>query len=153
MVDRLSKSADLSKRYTNHCVQATTVTLLKQQGVEDRKVCLLTGHKAERTLVSYNVPDEGEHRKMASYLDEKAPSAKTGPSESTTGGGFNIVTPGAMFNNLTVNIVRDAIRKDAASTFPDSSQRKGNSLMAWRKKCVTLYLLMAKSKLSNQDFR
>ena len=105
MVDRLSKSADLSKRYTNHCVRATTVTLLKQQGVEDRKVCLLTGRKAER---SYNVPDEGEHRKMAGYLGEKAPSAKTGPSKSTTGGGFNIVAPGAVFSNLTVNIVQDA---------------------------------------------
>ena len=41
-------------------------------------------------------------------MDEKAPSAKTGPYERTTGGGFNIVPPGAMFNNLTVNIVQDA---------------------------------------------
>ena len=68
---------------------------------------MLTGNKEELSLESYNVPDEGERRKMASYLDEKAPSAKTGPSESTTEGGFNIVAPGAVFNNLTVNIVRD----------------------------------------------
>ena len=111
MMKRLSESAGLSKRYTNHCVRATTVTLLKQQGVEDRKVCLLTGDKAERSLVSYNVPDKGERRKMASYLDEKAPSAKTGLSESTAGGGFNIVAPGAVFNNLMVNIVQDASPK------------------------------------------
>ena len=39
MMELLSKSADLSKRYTSHCVRAATVTLLKQQGVEDRKVC------------------------------------------------------------------------------------------------------------------
>ena len=45
---------------------------------------------------------------MASYLDKKAQSAKTGPSENTTGGGLNIVAPGAVFSNLTVNIVQDA---------------------------------------------
>ena len=97
---------------------------LKQQGVEDRKVCLLTGHKAERSLVSYNVPDEGERRKMASYLDEKAPSAKTGPSESTTGGGFNIVALGAMLNNLTVNIVQNADPKRRFNLSRSFSKKK-----------------------------
>lgn len=35
----------LSKRYTNHCVRSTTVSLLKSAGVEDGTLCLVTGHK------------------------------------------------------------------------------------------------------------
>ena len=95
--------------------------------------------KVERSLVSYNVPDEGERRKMASYLDEKAPSAKTGPSESTTGGGFNIVAPGAVFNNLTVDIVQDAGPKRRFN-LSRSFLKKRKLADGLAKKCVTLCL-------------
>ena len=60
---------------------------------------------------------------MASYLDEKALSTKTGPSESTTGGAFNIVAPGAVFNNLTVNIVQDADPKRCFNLFRSFSKK------------------------------
>ena len=54
MMERISRHANLSQRYTNHCVRATAVTILKKNGVEDSTVCLLTGHKNERSLRSYS---------------------------------------------------------------------------------------------------
>ena len=57
------------------CVRATTVCLLKAHGVEDRKVCLVTGHKAERSLRSYDKPRDAERKRIADCLDEKAASS------------------------------------------------------------------------------
>ena len=45
MLVRISKAADLSQRYTNHCLRATSITILKTTGFDDRAVCQLTGHK------------------------------------------------------------------------------------------------------------
>ena len=73
MIERISERAGLSKKYTNHCVRATAVTILKENGVEDRKVCLVTGHKSEKSLEHYNRPTTSECSDLAQYLDGKDP--------------------------------------------------------------------------------
>ncbi|XP_071109478.1 uncharacterized protein [Haliotis cracherodii] len=54
MMKSISEEAKLSKIYTNHCVRATTVTLLSHAGVECRDIMKLTGHRNEQSLMSYN---------------------------------------------------------------------------------------------------
>ncbi|CAC5418138.1 unnamed protein product [Mytilus coruscus] len=52
MVD-ISKSAGLSHVYTNHCVRATTVTVLARSGIPKTDIMKITGHKSEASLESY----------------------------------------------------------------------------------------------------
>jgi len=69
MLSRLSKTAGLSRRYTNHCLRSTAITMLKKAGVDDRAVCRVTGHKNIKSLDSYNKPSDFEQRRMAKAID------------------------------------------------------------------------------------
>lgn len=54
MMARISNLAGLSKRYTNHCLRPTYITQLKDAGFSNEEVCVLTGHKDERTVKKYD---------------------------------------------------------------------------------------------------
>ena len=123
MMERLSEQARLSTRYTNHCVRATAVTVLKSAGVEDRTVCLVTGHKNERSLARYSKPSTVECKELSSVLDERRTPSTSGTAAmsrtcsskeipktdnnkltETANGSCKIVAPGAVFNNLSITI-------------------------------------------------
>lgn len=121
MMDRLGTYASLSKRYTNHCVRSTAVTLLKSAGVEDRTVCLVTGHKNERSLNNYAQLDSAKCKDLSKCLDspkgvpllEQQVSLSSTPQShlATPAGavrGCSIVAPGAVFNNLTIALGSDS---------------------------------------------
>ena len=50
---QMSKDAELSATYTNHCLRATTSTVLVNAGVENRNICSVTGHRNEASIKSY----------------------------------------------------------------------------------------------------
>ncbi|XP_014672140.1 PREDICTED: uncharacterized protein LOC106812712 [Priapulus caudatus] len=50
---KLSKEAELSDTYTNHCVRATTITVLNDVGFKDRDIVSVSGHRNEKSLASY----------------------------------------------------------------------------------------------------
>ena len=74
MLPRISKAAQLSKHYTNHCVRATSIVLIKKAGFDDRAVCNIPGHKNVQSLDSYCCPSEREIRSLSSALDGKTAS-------------------------------------------------------------------------------
>ena len=51
---RISEQAHLSTLYTNHCLRATTIVHPKEAGVEDRKICEISGHKNPASLTAYD---------------------------------------------------------------------------------------------------
>ena len=53
-IKRLSLQAKLSKSYTNHCLRATTIVHLKESGVDDRRICEISGHRNTAYLASYD---------------------------------------------------------------------------------------------------
>ena len=58
---KLSEKANLSKKYTNHCVRVTTVTNLKRKGYSDEDIAYVTGHKNVLSIARYNrVPKTDE---------------------------------------------------------------------------------------------
>ena len=63
---RMSKSANLSKSYTNHCIRATVATVLNRQGVDLLKIMSVTGHCNVKSLESYiNEPTDNERRTLS----------------------------------------------------------------------------------------
>jgi integrase len=64
----LSQELELSKMYTNHCLRATTITLLDENGFEARHIMSLSGHKSESSIRSYSRTDDAKKRRMSSTL-------------------------------------------------------------------------------------
>ena len=73
MMSRISKHANMSRRYTNHCITATVATVLKRQGVDLLSIMSVTGHRNVKSLDSYiNRPTDHERRMVSSALQEGA---------------------------------------------------------------------------------
>ena len=75
MMPNLSVRANLSKRYTNHCLRATVVTTLTVAGFFNPEVCAVTGYQSHASIENYDRLDrEGSKRpsEMAAVLDGKA---------------------------------------------------------------------------------
>ncbi|CAC5420454.1 unnamed protein product [Mytilus coruscus] len=56
--------------YTNHCLRATAITLLDQDGFEARDIMAVSGHRSENSIRSYSRTDEGKKRKMSSCISD-----------------------------------------------------------------------------------
>ena len=75
MLPRGCVAAQLSRRYTNHCMRATSVTMLKKAGFDYRLVCGLTGHKNTISIQKYCQPFE-DRKKMTAALDFRAMASR-----------------------------------------------------------------------------
>ena len=62
----ISKKANLSVEYTNHCIRATVVTKLNEKGFEARDIMATTGHKSESSIRSYATKCPPKKRRMMS---------------------------------------------------------------------------------------
>lgn len=68
---KLSEQAKLSKRYTNHCIRATCITNLDENGIETRHIMGLSGHKSESAVRSYTKRlGEKKQREMSDILNK-----------------------------------------------------------------------------------
>ncbi|XP_062603853.1 uncharacterized protein LOC134265645 [Saccostrea cucullata] len=68
MMKSISADAGLSKSYTNHCVRATTITLLSHAGVEAREIMRISGHRNEQSIKSYNTDSSEDHKRLYSSI-------------------------------------------------------------------------------------
>ncbi|CAC5373816.1 KCTD1_15 [Mytilus coruscus] len=62
----LSKSAKLSREYTNHCIRSTCITLLDYCGFQSRHIKTISGHKNEASLSSYCYDTSDKQKKSMS---------------------------------------------------------------------------------------
>ena len=49
----MTKEAECSRPYTNHCLKASTATILKQAGFQAQDIMAVTGHRNVASLESY----------------------------------------------------------------------------------------------------
>ena len=68
MMVEISKEAELSEIYTNHCIRSTCVTALAQAGVEATRICTVTGHKNVQSLESYMRSSSEEQKEELSSI-------------------------------------------------------------------------------------
>ncbi|KAK6172689.1 hypothetical protein SNE40_016300 [Patella caerulea] len=78
MMKNISKLAELSTIYTNHCVRSTAINLLSYAGVEAREICKLTRHKNEQSLSSYNYDSSSKQKhEYSNILQGYGPKPKS----------------------------------------------------------------------------
>ncbi|KAK3082499.1 hypothetical protein FSP39_012757 [Pinctada imbricata] len=74
MMKVISKDAGLSRVYTNHCVRATTITLLSHAGVETREIMKISGHRNESSIRSYNTDSQHTKRAYSGIIQGQKPA-------------------------------------------------------------------------------
>ena len=114
MLPRISEAARLSRRYTNHCLRATSVGILKDSGFDDRAVCRLTGHNNPQSLESYCRSSENEKQALARALDGKMCKSRDVEDSSSSSKAAEMTTAcsrqdsfafkNSVIHNLTINI-------------------------------------------------
>ena len=70
MMRNISADASLSESYTNHCIRATSVTILDQCGFQARHIMSLSGHRSESSIRSYARTGVAMKRKMSEELSK-----------------------------------------------------------------------------------
>ena len=50
MMKKISKEANLSVMYTNHCIRATAISILDSHGFEVRHIMAISGHRPESSI-------------------------------------------------------------------------------------------------------
>ena len=72
LMENISLKAELSEKYTNHCIRASTVTSLFQRGVDAKQICEITKHKDERSLTHYISQTSSAQKRHCSRLLQEA---------------------------------------------------------------------------------
>ena len=68
-MSEISTKAELSKIYTNHCIRATTSTVLSHQNFNQNDIISVTGHKDPKSLMPYVASTSSNiRREMSSVL-------------------------------------------------------------------------------------
>lgn len=52
-MSRISKDAELSMVYTNHCIRVTAITCLSNEGINETNIIALSGHRKVQSLIPY----------------------------------------------------------------------------------------------------
>ena len=120
---RISEQAHLSTLYTNHCLRATTIVHLKEAGVEDRKICEISGHKNPASLTAYDRTSAERAVDLSAAIDTKrvAPAPANPPSplsdimNSPSASGFLFNAGNVTFNNVTFNFAPPPPKKRKVS--------------------------------------
>lgn len=64
----MSKRAGIEPPLTNHCIRATSVTVLSEAHVENRHIKSLTGHKSDTSIESYSSRPSARQQEMMSAI-------------------------------------------------------------------------------------
>ena len=79
MMKEMSKRAGIEPHLTNHCLRATSVTVLSDHNCETRHIKSITGHKSDQAVESYNErPSVVQQQKMSLVLSDFIGNACSG---------------------------------------------------------------------------
>ena len=84
MMERISKRLNLSKKFTNHSVRATTITNLSEAGVEARHIAKLSGHRSLQSIDNYNKDCSESQKRHFSSILQGSNTADTSATATTT---------------------------------------------------------------------
>jgi hypothetical protein len=80
---KISEDCGLSRKYKNHCIRSTCITVLDEGGVETRHIIGLSGHKSESSVKSYcSRLSDNKKREMSEILSETKMFYYTEPTKT-----------------------------------------------------------------------
>ena len=113
----MSLAASIIPHVTNHCVQATSVTVLSDHNVEARHIKVVTGHKSTTSIESYNARASLQQKENMSNIlsrfvaddshlaiEHQPSSSKENPALPTPGTRSAITSSQQIENNQDVRI-------------------------------------------------
>lgn len=126
----MSLAASIIPHLTNHCVRATSVTVLSDHNVEARHIKVVTGHKATTSIESYNARASLQQKENLSNIliryvagdshlaieNQRHPAQQKNPALPTPGTSSAITSSQQIENNQDVRI-----QAPQASTFMDAT--------------------------------
>ena len=87
--------AGLSRRYTNHCVRTTAITLWSDNNIPNRHIMSISGHANEQSLVHYNRCPTSTQLEVCSDVLAQATDKEAQQQETTTKTFATTVSPTA----------------------------------------------------------
>jgi len=94
MIKEMSKRAGIEPHLTNHCLRATSVTVLSDHNCETRHVKSITGHRSDQAVESYNQrPSMEQQQKMSLFLSDFVANASSDNATSVQGKKRNPTAP------------------------------------------------------------
>ena len=72
MMKDISAEAELSQKYTNHCVRATAITLWSNAGLANRHIMPISGHRNDQSLRSYDARPSSTQLQQSSDVLSRA---------------------------------------------------------------------------------
>ena len=141
-------ASKLSKSYTNHCLRATTIVHLKEAGVNDRRICEISGQRNTASLASYDRLGAHQAVSLPAAIDSKhVPETSVANCLSDAVHAFSKVTePAASHSAFTLNAAGATFKNVTFNVTPAKKTKKRLSL---RLKKTTERLEM-KKQLSNE---
>lgn len=79
----ISKGAECTKIYTNHCLRSTCITTLDRAGFETRDIMSVSGHRSETSIKTYTKTSDVRKKEMSEKLSKQlyhAHAAEAKPS-------------------------------------------------------------------------
>jgi len=114
LMANLSEECGLSKRYTNHCIRSTCITVLDDNDIASRHIIGLSGHKSETSIKSYSKRlNDDKKRQMSGILSENIVGTE---SSSTVGSTASV-------DFLDSDVEFDAILRDINNFETNSVQQ------------------------------
>ena len=81
---KISTAAKLSRRYTNHSLRSTCISILDSQGFEARDICNISGHRSEASLKSYiGLPCDSKKQQLSDALSSTLSSGSVTKKRKT----------------------------------------------------------------------
>lgn len=80
----ISSDAGLSQVYTNHCIRATCITTLDNNGFEARHIMSITGHKSETSIRAYSKTGLETKKRMCDVLSNSTTKNKSSSISTST---------------------------------------------------------------------
>ena len=131
MVKNISKDAGLSHQYTNHCLKASTATILKRAGVESQDIMCVTGHKNVASLNSYaQGPSNAQRANMSNILGQygkknscTASATVSKPTDDTMSVVPYVPVPSTSDTNMSIEATQntDALAVTTSEAVPTGS--------------------------------
>ena len=79
---RISQEAELSQKYTSHCLRATSITTLSRAGFEARHIRIISGRKGDQALDNYVRETSEQQRRSMSSANARIASPSSISSDS-----------------------------------------------------------------------